>query len=247
MRTCNECNITFESNRSYSNHVRWNHLHVEYKRTKCQFCNKKIRNENFEKHLATCQYNITFKKNCLTCNKEIFGKDKKFCSCSCSATHNNLKKDYTIVDRSYITPEWKEKQRQNTLKAWKNGIHSIDRKTIYTSKNERAIVKYFRETYPKDEWKTGGRLVLSDGTFLARDLWSDKLKICFEYDGIWHFKDIHGQLNKKQTKDRLLEEWCKDNKYRLIRIDENSYKDIKQIESLIYNQKEQIIKVGDRY
>ena len=247
MRICDICGEKFESGRSYSNHVRWKHLQIEYKRTECQFCKKEIRNENLAKHLSTCSYNTAFLKHCLNCNKEILGKYKKFCSCSCSAIYSNSRRDYTSIDRSYITPGYREKQRQKSLESWKKGIYDVNKKIIFSSKNERAIVKHIKEQYPNDEWKNGGRLVLKDGTFLARDLWSDKLKICFEYDGIWHFKDIHNQLKKKQTKDRLLEEWCKENNYRLIRIDEEDYQDVKQIENFIYNSKEQIIKVGNRY
>lgn len=136
--------------------------------------------------------------------------------------------------------------RKITIQKWLEGAHQPS-KLIHSSKNERAIVEYFKKSYPDDEWKTAGRLVLSDGSFLARDLWSDKLKVCFEYDGIWHFKDICGQLSKKQIKDKLLEEWCINNSYRLIRIDEKEYKNIKQIVDLIYKNKEQIIKIGTRY
>jgi hypothetical protein len=78
-------------------------------------------------------------------------------------------------------------------------------------------------------------------------MWSDKLKICFEYDGVWHFKDIHNQLAKKQLKDALLEQWCLLNNYRLIRVDEDFYINIQQIEELIYKQTDKIIKIGNRY
>jgi hypothetical protein len=78
-------------------------------------------------------------------------------------------------------------------------------------------------------------------------MWSDKLKICFEYDGIWHFEDIKGQLKIKQTKDVLLEKWCIENNYRLIRIDENFYESVEQIVNLIYNNKQSVVKIGNRY
>ena len=78
-------------------------------------------------------------------------------------------------------------------------------------------------------------------------MWSDVLKVCFEYDGIWHFKDIYGQLDKKQNKDKLLELWCINNNYRLVRVDEDCYKNIQQIEELIYNSLDAIIKIGNSY
>lgn len=73
------------------------------------------------------------------------------------------------------------------------------------------------------------------------------IKICFEYDGDWYFKDIHGQLLDKQRKDRKLAKWCRDNGYRLIRIDERFYENVAQIEKLIYRRKGKIIKIGNRY
>jgi hypothetical protein len=114
------------------------------------------------------------------------------------------------------------------------------------SKNERLIVKYFKENFAADEWKSGGCLNVNDSK-LVRDMWSDKLKVCFEYDGIWHFKDIHGQLESKQLKDRLLESWCIENDYRLIRIDEDSFENVNQIVDFIYNDVRKIIKHGIRY
>jgi hypothetical protein len=133
--------------------------------------------------------------------------------------------------------------------AWRNG--SYDNKTyctnkIFSSKNERTICKFFKSKHPEHEWKTGGRIKYND-VGIVRDLYSDLLKICFEYDGIWHFKDIKGQLRDKQVKDKCLEEWCMANEYRLIRIDENDYIDVNQIENLIYNTNEKIIKIGSRY
>ncbi len=117
---------------------------------------------------------------------------------------------------------------------------------IFSSKNERAIIKYFKENFPNDEWTSGG-MIIQDGVRISRDMYSNKLKVCFEYDGIWHFKDIHDQLESKQHKDQLLEEWCLENDYRLIRVDELVYENENQIVDLVYNNKEQIIKIGKRY
>ena len=54
------------------------------------------------------------------------------------------------------------------------------------------------------------------------------MKICIEYDGVWHFKDIHGQLELKQKKDRLLNEWCEKNEWRIIRISESYWHENKK-------------------
>ena len=119
----------------------------------------------------------------------------------------------------------------------------------FTSKNEVLIREYFINTYPNDEWTFGGGIKIN-GQQISRDLYSNKLKICFEYDGIWHFKDIYGQLNKKKLKDSLLEQWCLDNKYSLIRLDEDHFNNqsLTILEKIFYSLNEpSIIKIGNRY
>jgi len=133
--------------------------------------------------------------------------------------------------------------------AWKNGSFdnkNYDTNKIFSSKNERIICKHFKSKYPQHQWKSGGR-IKHNRIGIVRDLYSDLLKICFEYDGIWHFKDIKGQLRDKQIKDKCLEDWCLINKYRLIRVDENDYIDVNQIENLVYGRNDKIIKIGCRY
>lgn len=151
------------------------------------------------------------------------------------------------------TQEAKDKIRISSRvvmkRSWENGSFDnkkYDDKKIFSSKTERQICEYFKLKYPQDKWKSGGRIKFN-GVGIVRDLYSDVLKICFEYDGIWHFKDIKGQLKNKQIKDKCLKEWCVVNNYRLIRVDEDSFVDINQVENLLYNTLEQIIKIGDRY
>ena len=178
------------------------------------------------------------------CGKELFSRSNIFCNSSCSAKFNNVNRK--PFERTYITPEWKLKQSINTKENWLRGKFSMP-KEIFSSKNEREIVLHFKQTFPNDGWKSGGRLILDNKETLSRDMWSDKLKVCFEYDGIWHFKDIHGQLNRKQLKDKMLEQWCINNGYRLVRIDEDFYRNVQQIEDLIYNNCDSITKIGNRY
>lgn len=241
MKQCEICNITFTNAKSYSNHIRWKHKKIEYKRQLCNCCNKNIRIENFAKHNDVCKI-----KHCKHCGAEIKGGRNVFCNSKCSAAFNKNHKDYDKIDRSYITEEWKKTQSNYTKMHWNNKVHKTSR-IIFSSKNERKIVKHFKEKFILDEWKSGGRLKLDEDVFLSRDMWSDKLKICFEYDGVWHFKDIKGQLASKQRKDMLLENWCIQNKYRLVRVDEDAFEGIDQIENLIYNDLRPTIKIGNRY
>lgn len=190
-------------------------------------------------------------KTCKECNLPIPYEKRRnvYCNRSCSAKHANK---YKIP----LTKNQKDKISNSIKQLWINGhydnmlansLNNEDKFNLkFNSKNEREICKYFKSKYIDDDWKSGG-LLKYRGKRISRDLYSSKLKVCFEYDGIWHFEDIHGQLSDKNEKDNLLEDWCIKNNYRLVRIDENDYININQIVDLIYNRKETVIKIGSRY
>jgi len=145
-------------------------------------------------------------------------KEKYFCSIHCAHSRKNV-----------YTEEMKKKISDGMKKVWKNDEYRKKQANNNTSKNkrftsigEREIRKYFIDNYPEDNWTFGGNLKI-ENSCITRDLFSKKLKICIEYDGIWHFKDIHGQLKNKQLKDKLLKQWCIKNNYRLIRIKDELY------------------------
>lgn len=90
MKICNICNETFESGRSYSNHVRWKHKNVIfYDMEKCQFCDKLMGNHLIVLHENSCIKNPKNVKYCKQCNKIIINYKNEFCSSSCAATYNN--------------------------------------------------------------------------------------------------------------------------------------------------------------
>ena len=242
MYKCEKCNLEFETFQAKANHYRWKHLEYAYK--------------NPELHRAKCVqreeklYGKILKEKCIckNCGKEftVFHREtkpvtKEFCSISCA---NKLRKR---------TKESKLKTSKSIKNAWKEGRYDTDSYYEKQSKNikfssqiERNIVEYFKINYPKYKWKSGGHLIFKN-VGISRDLYSDILKVCFEYDGIWHFKDINGQLKLKRIKDKLLEEWCLENNYRLIRVDENDYINFEQIEKLIFEKNDPITKIGRRY
>ena len=242
MKVCEVCGEIFTNNKVYSNHIRWKHREVS--KITCTDCGKTVTCHNYKKHIAGCQKLLTNLKYCKECNNVITVKYNQFCNQSCFAVYNNKHRS-----KIFKTEEWRAKLRLKAIESWNRGTYDflLNKSNIFTSKVEREIVKHFKTNYKEDEWKSGGRVKLNSTTYLSRDLWSDKLKICFEYDGIWHFKDIHNQLALKQQKDLLLKEWCKQNSYRLIRIDEDKFIDVYQIEELIYRNNKQFIYIGDRY
>lgn len=238
MYSCEICREEFKSNNIKANHIRWKHKDNTKYKLKISNIQKRAEEEKHGKWII--EKTICSKHNC---NKEFEikyrtnkKKEKYFCCRSCANYRGSTKK--------YFTDEVKKKCASASKKAWGDGIYKNNK--IFTSKNERLLVKYFKEKFPDYKWKNGGSLKYKDQR-IVRDLWSDVLKICFEYDGVWHFKDIHGQLEKKQQKDKLLEEWCLENNYRLIRIDELEYISPYQIEKLIFEKHNPILKIGKRY
>lgn len=161
-------------------------------------------------------------------------KEKYFCSVSCANTRNHSEITKAKISSS-VSKIWQEEPHrfENSIKATIENNNSR-----FTSAGEEEIRNYFIEKYPCDGWVFGGTLKYDD-KLLSRDLYSNKLKVCVEYDGIWHFKDIHGQLEDKQQKDFVLKGWCEENEYRLFRVRERVYKNNKEnlidvLETLIY-------------
>ena len=250
MKTRKHCNQQFDlTGRTWSNHVRWCPERPK--------SNKKniIANEKF----AIVRYGEIkdFEVSCNKCNETFVvserekshpKKSKYFCSKSCANSRDWSDDKYkkSLESRSNKMKNiWNDSDyRDNQAKHNVNNLR-------FSSKNERFIREYFMRIYESDNWTFGGRIVSNDIS-ITRDLYSKTLKVCIEYDGIWHFKDIHGQLEDKQRKDEELKKWCETNGYRLIRIDEDWYNNnkdnkLKTIESLVYNNSEQLILLGDRY
>ncbi len=188
-----------------------------------------------------------FKVHCFKCNKEFevierefqFPKKQKY---FCCINHANSR----VITHSEIT---RKKLSNSQKQLWQNELYSSKHIVVckvFNSKNEREIVKYFKDNFLNEEWTSGGCIKFKDN-LIVRDLYSNKLKVCIEYDGIWHFKNIHNQLEEKQLKDKLLEEWCIKNNFKLIRISENIYNSDKQywlnkLINAVYNSTEKIIK-----
>ncbi len=233
---CEDCNLEFKTFQAKANHIRWKHKDQSAYIQKM----KDLAPAKVEKQYGKM---VSENVNCHLCNKSISieyregkKKDIYFCSRSCANTRIHSEETKKEIAKS-TSIAIKEK--------WTNGDYDNVQIKRFSSKREREILKYFKDNYPDDEWTSGGCIKYKNEN-ITRDMYSKKLKICFEYDGIWHFKDIKGQLKTKQLKDYLLEEWCLKNNYRLIRV-EDGFENTKLIEDLIYNNKEQIIKIGESY
>jgi len=240
---CEHCKDKFSKFQEKANHIRWQHKDEQFHIETAKKISIKTTEQNNRKYGDWIYETVTCSHN--TCISDIYvkyrkdkRKDKYFCSRSCANSRGIRSQEFKDKISSKIKEKWSDGHYDNV---------NFNRTTIFSSKNERRIVKFFKENFPDDNWKSGGLMKLEDGTRLSRDLYSDHLKICFEYDGIWHFKDIHGQLKTKQHKDSLLEKWCITNGYRLIRVQDEFFENEKQIVELIYNPGNQIIKIGNAY
>ena len=242
MYTCEYCQIEFDNPKIKANHIRWYHRDLSEYKVKAS-CSAKAENERrhgkYINEIVECsKCNIPINISYRDGKKKL----KYFCSRSCANSRGPRSKIFKEIVSKHIQTLWINGHYDTTTAL----NHTKQLRRYFSSKNERLILEYFKNNYANDEWTSGAGLIFN-GVRLSRDMYSKKLRICFEYDGIWHFEDIHGQLADKQLKDRLLEEWCIYNNWRLIRVDENSFTNISQIEDLIYKQTDPIIKIGNRY
>jgi very-short-patch-repair endonuclease len=250
-RQCKYCKVIFENieGRVFANHVRWCDKNTTNGDKGCSKLSTATKNHyekiNGKKRLFTvkCEKcSITFKVE--ECEHKFPMKEKYYCSRSCANSREWT--DEVNVKRA-------KSNSKSSKRLWED-IEYVEKmmtvNTRFTSKIEREIREHFRKTFPKDEWTFGGAVKIDD-ILISRDLYSKKLKVCFEYDGIWHFKDIKGQLADKQQKDAALEKWCEENGYRLIRMSESFYYEnensIKLLEELVYSNNEDLIKLGNEY
>jgi hypothetical protein len=240
---CKDCNLEFKSFQNKANHIRWYHKSEDFYNAsadilsiKAKLSNElrfgKIIKETIDCYKCSEQINIEF--------REGKRKEKYFCSrqCANSRTHSTASKHKTSLK---VKSLWESGHYDDTTA---NNWKKLPKQ--FSSKREREIVEFFKNYYPEDIWKSGGQLK-TDNLRLVRDLWSDKLKVCIEYDGDWHFIDIVGQLENKKQKDLALEVWCVKNAYRLIRIDSKENLSNEDIVNLVYNTYDPIIKIGNRY
>jgi hypothetical protein len=242
MKICKVCKESFTNHSLYANHIRWKHTENTTKNFSKSAIEGKVKQYGkwiFDKVKCSkleCKEEVEIKY------REIKGpKVKNYCSIKCANSRGPRNEDFRNKVSTAIKTHWENGTYDNL---------DFSNNKRFSSKQERCIVNYFKLTYPLDEWKSGGSVKCGDYR-ISRDLWSDKLKICFEFDGIWHFKDINNQLENKQNKDSALEIWCTQNNYRLIRLEDGFYntseKILYELEILIYENDTKLIKLGTSY
>lgn len=247
MKKCNYCGIEIEGRHSlYANHVRW----CDKNDTNGDKGSKNISKNKVElykklypinEYIVTCEI---CKSWFLLNERESKFKKRKgryFCSKKCSNTRQWTEESKNKISIS-TKNLWKDEEYANKVI-----VNNTNRNRRFTSKGEEEIKKYLKETFNDDEWTSGGGFRYND-VQLTRDMYSNKLKVIVEYDGIWHFKNIHNQLEEKQMKDRLLDEWVVNNNWRIVRLKDELYRKNKdkwltELIDCIYNRNESVIKL----
>ena len=235
---CNLCDFCTENGKVMSNHKRWKH----------------ITHKGSEKYDATIQKlskerseRIRFQQICPECKKAFeviatktqveHGKYQHYCSKFCANKQGSKYVDYSKVSI------WQKEHPTGCFSTeWKLARLDSNVSKKNHSKRKLEIVSYFKFKFPDDEWKQG--LIdgghRHNGILLCPGLWSKKIGVVIEYDGIWHFKNIHNQLEHKHKTDKELMQLCRDNNLHIIRIDEKLKLTNEQIENAIYNSNKMV-------
>lgn len=235
---CELCDFCTENGKVMSNHKRWKHITPKGSE-KYDATVQKLSKERRER--------IRFQQICPECKKafEVIAtktqiennKYRHYCSKFCANKQGSKYVDYSKVSI------WQKEHPTGCFSTeWKLAHPDSNVSKKNHSKRELEIVSYFKSKFPDDEWKQG--LIDGDhrhnGILLCPDLWSKKIGVVIEYDGIWHFEDIHNQLEHKQKTDKELMQFCRDNNLRIIRIDEELKLTNEQIENAIYNSNKMV-------
>lgn len=231
-RECKYCHQKFNmKGLQFSNHVKYCKLKLNNQEREiyCQTLSKAIKS-SYDKKFGKIK---SFFVNCSRCNslieikereKQFPKKEKYYCNRTCANTRKHTEKTKQRIKNSICKNGLT--LSENTTLLWKNPEYSksiLNHNICFSSKGERELRDWFIKTFPNEEWTYGGHLVYNN-LGISRDLYSKKLKICIEYDGEWHFKNlVNNQLKSKQDKDQALECWCIDNEWKLIRIKDEIY------------------------
>lgn len=145
-------------------------------------------------------------------------KEKYFCSRKCSNSRERTPEVCAKISKS-VRSTWRTKVANMTPEEFDIRNNKGRMRQIFTSKGERELLQLLQERLPEYEFTSGGSIKI-DKTFVQRDIISKVNKIVIEYDGPWHFVSITGEenLKKKQHKDQLLNNWCRENDFKLIRV-----------------------------
>jgi hypothetical protein len=215
---------------------------------------------------------------CLNCDTDTI--NPKFCSSSCSASYNNIRRTISTETREKIRISVKsaitegrlvptingaseksiQSLKQNSLnrrKLWvccicgkelllipseykKRKYCSTTCRNIHLNPNQRGS-RSKAEIYAESSFlEAGFTFTINDRTILPSgkelDFFFPNQKVAIEWNGIYHYKDVNGKLNKIQDSDSLKRKECETLGIELIVVEDfTSHKKFisKKVEELI--------------
>jgi very-short-patch-repair endonuclease len=166
------------------------------------------------------------------CKKKI----RKFCSRNCS---NRSPKDHK--NKKELIQKFKDIASKRENWGFKNEEH---RQTVVannarnSSKGERKIRNLLKSL--DNNWKCHRNF---NGK--AVDLSNATLKIIVEYDGPSHFRNIYGNLEQQQQKDKNVNEWAILNNWKIYRISDHYFQKIINQDLQVVTNDIEMLKITD--
>lgn len=232
------------------NHIKW----CKFKHNPDNTYSQAMKKANVIRFGAFASYKVT----CNKCGTEfevrqrehLFPKKEKyFCSRSCANSRSNLSQSWTQQKKEKA----KVQARVNMKKLWQNEQYAKRCLSIFTSKGQRLIRDTIIQKHSNDNWTWGSLNKKYKELVFHPDMFSHKLKIVFQYDGIYHFKTIYRNqdLQKSKLKQKVLQQWCIQNGYKLLRISESWFhsigKDVSIVQNILYSLENPVTKLGAEY
>lgn len=231
---CNICGEKFENHSLKANHIRWKHKDQSIYVEKITNIKKQLDNNR----LGDLK---EFKVECKNCNNDFViverenkypSKKNYFCCVSCANKYSSsFRKDkhHSIETRKKISILSKE--------FWRNRDYSdkVLKNKRFSSKGEREIRTLLKERYGYKN-VSAHYLIELNNIRKSTDMFIKDRNIIIEYDGIWHFNQkIYERMGEPEKykevieKDKMVNEYCKINNIRLLRISDDVYKKNKKL------------------
>ena len=162
--------------------------------------------------------------------KRKSNQTNSFCSRNCANTFlGRNRSEEQRTHQKKLAKKWCEENYKKVLEGSDKAYKSITSKNYFCSKGEKEVFSYMKEN-SNLLIQSGGSFTigLKEGKSVRKqfDIFCKETKTIIEYDGECHFNPIYGKdsFSKTVMKDIMLDKWCKDNKWSLIRIKEDIYK-----------------------
>ena len=172
--------------------------------------------------------------HCNNCNTILPYKRKKRKYCD----NPECKKIAVSIGHKHVSTAGKQKQidilNKHRYKTF--NIDFIATHPIFNSKGQLELMSLIQKQFPQYNWQSGGHFNIGNKLYKSLDIYCKVNNLIIEYDGIYHFKNVYGNLERVQMKDKQLELFCQNTNWKLIRINEKTFLNKKdECLNIIYN------------